>query len=199
LATLAVRYRINSQLVYNQVEEHRGWSITDKISTVVKYMIIGGVMALLPCLSIIMFDSNVKFNDYLWIINLAFSGRDCLWLALPILITSLVWRTYLSPVSVMTLFKQIVTTVVRKLKPHSKKIVLGLLGIGVLVMLIPYLNIILFFGFLYLMRDIGLLDGEKDEEMELIDETGFMTKGLCYNYQTGKYDNGYEIGGIYDD
>ena len=164
LAILAVLYRLNSQLAYYQVEEHSGWSITQKISTVVKYMIIGGVIALLPCLYMIIFGSNANPADYGWILNLAFLGRIGLWLALPILITSLVWRTYLAPVSVITLSKNMLTAIVRKLKPHSKKIVIGLLGIGVLVIVLPYLSIILALGFIYVLRDIGLLDGDYENE-----------------------------------
>jgi hypothetical protein len=185
-------YRLNLRLAHYPGQTPKQKAIVDKINGLGKYLALGGGLATLPVVVLLIFAPDTIAME--WVIYLAACGMVALITAVPMMIVALIWRTYLSPISMIAVIKVLFKTVQGMLQTHWRTLAVSLMAVTLLVLLLPVLKYVAYFSAWAVMGKLGLLNGNEGGYYK---DDGFYTKGGSYNYSTDKYDNGLDPGGIY--
>ena len=186
ITAIFVLYILNRRLAFYAVEGNAAWSRTSNMTAWAKKLVFAGAVASLPAFCMYVFAPKIFGSAWVsWIVDLALLGRIGFVLVLTLLVTTLVWRTRLSPVSVIALIKHLSKTVYRKLKPHWRKLAVGsITAVFLVVAVLPNLGEVLYFAAMFLLGKFGLLDGG-DEDMEgyKYEDDDYYNDNYDYYYQ----------------
>ncbi len=186
-------YRQNLRLPHYLEQHLKSWAVADKVNDLGRYLALGGGLATLPIVVLLVFAPDTVAAE--WLIYLAACGIVALVVAVPMTVIALIWRTSLSPTSMFSIIKVLVKTMKRAVQRYWWMVTLCLMAVVFLVFFLPVIQYIAYFVVWVAMGKFGLLNGNEDEFYK---DDGFLTKGEFYNYRTGKFDNGLDPGGLYN-
>ncbi len=155
-------YRLNLRLAHFSGQASKPKAIVDKLNGLGKHLALAGGIATLPVVALLIFAPDTVAVE--WVIYLAACGLVALIAAVPMMIVALIWRTSLSPISMVTVANVLFNTVQEVLQRHWRMMTVSLIAVALLVYLLPVLQYVAYFTVWVVMGKLGLLGREVEEE-----------------------------------
>ncbi len=157
-------YRLNLRLTHYPDHPLKSWTMADKVNGLGRYLALGGGLATLPVVVLLVFAPDTVAAE--WLIYLAACGIVALVMAVPMTVIALIWRTSLSPTSMLTIVKVLFKTVQSAEQRYWWMVTLCLMAVVLLVFLLPILQYIAYFAAWVAMGKLGLLGNEGEYKYE---------------------------------
>ena len=155
LALLTAIYRVNIRFSLYATDSG-AWKVTEKMNTLGKYLMIGGGLATLPFVLLLLFSPGTHVSSSF--LGVTYTGYLTLIVAMPVMLAAFLLRllaTDLSmPMVLKALFKTI-KTIYRVVNWHT--VILWFAAMTLLVFLWPAIKILLYIAALGVLARFGLL------------------------------------------
>lgn len=180
LAALTATYRLNLRLV-RYATVGKLWIVTDKINSLGKYLVMLAMVGVLPIIVAITLPIKLEIGSGFFLYA-GFAGYVAMIMAMPVLMLALVWRVFLSDVSMITFASIVFKALKNKLQAHWRVIVLSVSAITLLVFLWPIVQLLIYIGAFVLLARIGALDDSSYSGSDLFDLHNVTDTGYSWDH-----------------